>query len=135
MIAWHGLFITGLANLGKMVPAVCYRREAHWKERLALAIAMWPRGEVSAGVLVLSFSYGFGGPLMPIIMIATLSLALNLLLTGVFILLVKHLVVHATVPLTTGTLCGWAPARSVAAGFSERGTGSDSPCVQHERPC
>src|SRR5919106_1733395 len=108
-IAWHVLFITGLANLGKMVPAVCYRREAHWQERLALAIAMWPRGEVSAGILVLSLSYGFGGPMMSIIMVATLSLALNLLLTGVFILLVKRLVVSATVPPTTGTLYGWGP--------------------------
>jgi hypothetical protein len=133
MIAWHVLFIMGLANLGMTVPAVCYRREAHWKERLALAIAMWPRGEVSAGVLVLSFSYGFGGPLRPIITVATLSLALNLLLTGVFILLVKHLGLRATVPLTTGTLYGWAPARSVAAGFSKRGTGSDNHCAQHER--
>ena len=43
-------------------------------------------------------------------MVARLSLALNLLLTGVFILLVKHLVVSATVPPTTGTLCRWSLA-------------------------
>jgi Kef-type K+ transport system membrane component KefB len=104
-IAWHVLCITGLAILGKMVPAVCYRREAHWKERLALAIAMWPRGEVSAGVLVLSLSYGFDGPWIPIIMVATLSLALNLLLTGMFILLVKRLVVGVAVPPNAGAGC------------------------------
>jgi len=65
-----------------------YRRNAHWRERLALAIGMWPRGEVGAGVLVISLSYGIGGP---VVTIAMLSLALNLLLTGVFILIVKRL--------------------------------------------
>jgi len=88
MIAFHVLMITVLGNLGKMFPALCYRREAHWRERLALAIGMWPRGEVGAGVLVLSLSYGIGGP---IVTVAMLSLALNLALTGVFILLVKRL--------------------------------------------
>jgi hypothetical protein len=49
---------------------------------------MWPRGEVGAGVLVISLSYGIGGP---IVTIAMLSLALNLLLTGAFIYVVKRL--------------------------------------------
>jgi hypothetical protein len=49
---------------------------------------MWPRGEVGAGVLVISLSYGIGGP---IVTVAMLSLALNLLLTGVFIYVVKRL--------------------------------------------
>jgi hypothetical protein len=72
-----------------MVPSFCYRREAHWREQLALAIGMWPRGEVGAGVLIVSLGYGLGGPM---ILAAMLSLALNLILTGVFILLVKWLV-------------------------------------------
>jgi hypothetical protein len=71
------------ANLGKMVPALCYRHEASWRERVALAIGMWPRGEVGAGVLVVSLGYGLGGPM---ITVAMLSLALNLVLTGEFIL-------------------------------------------------
>jgi amino acid permease len=50
---------------------------------------MWPRGEVGAGILVLSLSYGIGGP---IVTVAMLSLALNLALTGVFILIVKKLI-------------------------------------------
>ena len=82
------LILTILSNLGKMFPAFCYRREAHWRHRLAVAIGMWPRGEVGAGVLVLSLSYGIGGP---IVTVAMLSLALNLTLTGVFILMVKRL--------------------------------------------
>jgi len=87
-IAMHVLAVTVLSNLGKMFPALCYRKEAHWKERLAVAIGMWPRGEVGAGVLVVSLSYGIGGP---IVTIAMLSLAVNLCLTGVFIVIVKKL--------------------------------------------
>jgi Kef-type K+ transport system membrane component KefB len=84
----HVLIVTLLANLGKMFPAFCYRREATPSERLALAIGMWPRGEVGAGVLVVSISYGIGGP---IVAVAALSLVLNLVLTGAFIWLVKKL--------------------------------------------
>ncbi|MXY23070.1 MAG: sodium:proton antiporter [Acidobacteria bacterium] len=88
-IIWHLLVLTLLSNLGKMFPAFCYRREAHWRHRLAVSIGMWPRGEVGAGVLVLSLSYGIGGP---IVTVAMLSLALNLALTGVFILIVRKLI-------------------------------------------
>ena len=87
-ILLHVLAITLLSNLGKMFPAFCYRKEAHWRERLALAIGMWPRGEVGAGVLVISLSYGLGGP---VVTVAMLSLALNLVLTGAFIYGVKRL--------------------------------------------
>jgi Kef-type K+ transport system membrane component KefB len=89
MIALHVLLLTLLSNLGKMFPAFCYRKEAHWRHRLAVAIGMWPRGEVGAGVLVLSLSYGIGGP---IVTVAMLSLALNLALTGVFIVVVRRLI-------------------------------------------
>ncbi len=87
-IAVHVVMLTLLANLGKMIPLFCYQREAHWKERLALAVGMWPRGEVGAGVLVVSLSYGIGGPILTA---AMLSLCLNLVLTGFFIVIVKRL--------------------------------------------
>lgn len=93
-IAMHVLIVTVLANLGKMFPALCYRREATLRERIAVSIALWPRGEVGAGVLVLSLSYGIGGP---VVTVAMLSLALNLLLTGLFIVVIKRLI--ANVPL------------------------------------
>lgn len=89
MIALHTLLVTLISNLGKMFPAFCYRREAHFRHRLGVAIGMWPRGEVGAGILVLSLSYGIGGP---IVTVAMLSLALNLALTGVFILIVRKLI-------------------------------------------
>lgn len=89
MIAIHVLILTLLSNIGKMFPALCYRREVHWRHRLAVSVGMWPRGEVGAGILVLSLSYGIGGP---IVTVAMLSLALNLALTGAFILIVKRLI-------------------------------------------
>lgn len=92
-IAFHVLMVTIISNLGKMFPAFVYRREAHWKERLALAIGMWPRGEVGAGILVLALGYGIGGSMVTV---AALSLSVNLLLTGVFIWMVKRLI--ASVP-------------------------------------
>ncbi len=88
MIAWHVFVVTIISNLGKMFPAMVYRREAHWKERLALAIGMWPRGEVGAGILVIALGYSIGGSMVTV---AALSLAVNLMLTGVFIWIVKIL--------------------------------------------
>lgn len=87
-ITIHVIVVTFIANLGKIFPLFCYRKEAHWKERLALSIGMFPRGEVGAGVLVISISYGIGGA---VIVIAMLSLTLNLFLTGMYIIMVKKL--------------------------------------------
>lgn len=84
----HVLMITLISNIGKMVPAFVYRDKANWKERLSVAVAMFPRGEVGAGVLIISMSYGISGM---IVTVSMLSLALNLLLTGLFIFIVKRL--------------------------------------------
>jgi len=86
-IAFHVVMITILSNLGKMFPAFCYR-DRPIRERLALAIGMFPRGEVGAGIIALSIAVGISGPM---IIIATLSLSLNLILTGVFISIIKLL--------------------------------------------
>ena len=87
-LAAHTLIVTVVANLGKMFPLFCYRGEAQWRERLALCLGLWPRGEVGAGVLVVSLGYGIGGAMVAV---ATLCLALNLLCTGLFIYAVKLL--------------------------------------------
>jgi Kef-type K+ transport system membrane component KefB len=65
-LLWHTLLVTVLANLGKMFPLFCYRSEADWRTRLALCIGMWPRGEVGAGVLVVSLGYGIGGAMVTV---------------------------------------------------------------------
>lgn len=88
-LAAHVVLMTLLINFGKMFPALCYRKEAHWRERLAVALGMCPRGEVGAGVILLSLQYGIGGP---VVSVAVLSLTLNLLLTPAFVFAVAHLV-------------------------------------------
>ena len=52
---------------------------------------------MGAGVLILALGYGVGGPM---IVVAALSLALNLVLTGVFIALVKRLLGASPAPTT-----------------------------------
>ena len=89
IVLYHVLIVTIISNLGKMFPVLCYKKEASFKERLALSISMFPRGEVGAGVILISLSYGISGP---IVTIAMLSLALNLIFTGFFIYIVKRLI-------------------------------------------
>ncbi|MBS0604525.1 MAG: cation:proton antiporter [Verrucomicrobia bacterium] len=81
-LTFHVLALTFLANLGKLYPMLCYKKEASFRERAALSVAMWPRGEVGAGILIISMNYA----LPPVVIqLAQLSLALNLTLTGAFI--------------------------------------------------
>jgi Kef-type K+ transport system membrane component KefB len=117
VIAWHVVIVTILSNLGKMLPAFCYRTEATFRERLALAIGMWPRGEVGAGVLVIALSYGIAGASLTV---AVLSLALNLLCTGVFIVIVKKLIA----PVVAESMAAAAVARSPRAEFPIESTPS-----------
>ncbi len=83
----HVLAVTVISNIGKIFPLFFYR-ERNILERLALSIGMFARGEVGAGILIIAMGYKLGGPAM---IISILSLVLNLLLTGVFILIVKRL--------------------------------------------
>jgi Kef-type K+ transport system membrane component KefB len=92
IVAFHILMITIISNIGKMFVAFFYRSEAHWKERVAVAVAMFPRGEVGAGVLLISLSYGISQLAFTV---AMLSLVLNLVLTGFFIWIVQRLIKSA----------------------------------------
>ncbi len=85
ILAVHVAILFLLSNLGKMFPSLCYRKEASGRERLALSIAMFPRGEVGASVLLVTASYGIASEAVSI---AELTLALNLLFTGIFIWIV-----------------------------------------------
>jgi Kef-type K+ transport system membrane component KefB len=84
----HVVALTVLANLGKSFLLFCYRKEVPWRERLALSVAMFPRGEVGAAVLLIGLGYGFSGYVTTL---AMLGLALNLVLTGVFVWIVIKL--------------------------------------------
>ncbi len=78
----HVVMLTVLSNLGKSFLLFCYRKEVSWRERLALSVAMFPRGEVGAAVLLIGLGYGFSGYVTTL---AMLSLVLNLVLTGIFV--------------------------------------------------
>ena len=84
----HVLVLTLLANLGKCFPVLCYRKQVPVRQRLALSVAMFPRGEVGAAVLLIGFGYGLSGYANTL---AMLSLAFNLILTGLFIWIVTRL--------------------------------------------
>jgi hypothetical protein len=86
-IAIHVVVVSALSNLGKMVPMFFYR-ERSMRERLALSIGMFTRGEVGAGIIFIAIGYNIGGPLLAI---SILTIVLNLILTGFFILIVKRL--------------------------------------------
>ena len=86
-IALHVVLVTLLSNLGKLAPMLFYR-DRSLKERLALSIGMFTRGEVGAGVIFIALGYHIGGP---ILLISVLTLVFNLILTGGFVLIVKRL--------------------------------------------
>ena len=86
-IALHVVIISLLSNVGKLVPMLFYRDHS-LKERLALSVGMFTRGEVGAGVIFIALGYHIGGP---ILLISVLTLVFNLILTGGFVLIVKRL--------------------------------------------
>ena len=90
-IALHVLAVSLLSNIGKLFPMFFYR-DHKLVERLALSIGMFTRGEVGAGVIFIALGYSLGGPAL---IISVLTLALNLLLTGIFVLWVKKLALKA----------------------------------------
>lgn len=87
MLIFHVIMVTLISNIGKMFPIFFYR-DRNILERLALSVGMFARGEVGAGIIIIAMGYNLGGPAL---IISILSLVLNLLLTGVFIIIVKKL--------------------------------------------
>jgi hypothetical protein len=87
-IIFHVFVVSVFMVLGKMFPVLCYRDEASWLERFALCMGMCPRGEVGAGIIVISLDLGISGPAVTI---AMLCLAVNLTLSGGFVGVVKLL--------------------------------------------
>lgn len=91
MIALHVLAVSLLSNAGKLFPVFFYR-DRKFSERLALAVGMFTRGEVGAGVIFIALGYNIGGPAL---VISVLTLVLNLILTGVFVLWVRRLALQS----------------------------------------
>ncbi len=86
-VAFHVAMVTLLSNIGKMFPLLFYR-DRNILERLALSIGMFTRGEVGAGIIVIALSYQLGGIA---VIVSLLSLVLNLILTGFFVVAVKRI--------------------------------------------
>lgn len=87
MITLHVIIVSLLSNVGKLFPVFFYR-DRKFSERLALSIGMFTRGEVGAGVIFIALGYNLGGPAL---IISVLTIVLNLILTGIFVLWVKRL--------------------------------------------
>jgi len=87
-IAVHVLACSVLMNIGKLFPATCYRDQVSLRTRIALAVAMMPRGEVCAGIIVNALALGIKGPAMTI---AVFCLACNMMMVSFFIFIVKKL--------------------------------------------
>ena len=87
LIIVHVVIVSLLSNVGKLFPVFFYR-DRKLSERLALSIGMFTRGEVGAGVIFIALGYNLGGPAL---VISVLTIVLNLILTGIFVLWVKKL--------------------------------------------
>lgn len=87
LIIIHVIMVSLLSNVGKLFPVFFYR-DRKLSERLALSIGMFTRGEVGAGVIFIALGYNLGGPAL---VISVLTIVLNLILTGIFVLWVKKL--------------------------------------------
>lgn len=98
MILFHVIIVSLISNIGKMVPVLFYR-DRYIEERLALSIGMFTRGEVGAGIIFIALGYNIGGPAL---IISVLSLVLNLILTGFFVIWVKKLALIAALKRENG---------------------------------
>ena len=90
----HVVAVSALSNLGTLVPVFFYR-DRQLSERLALSVGMFTRGEVGAGVIFIALGYSLGGPAL---IISVLTLVLNLILTGGFVVWVKRLALRSAAP-------------------------------------
>lgn len=92
MMSWpviilHVVIVSLLSNIGKLFPLFFYR-DRRKRERLALSIGMFTRGEVGAGIIFIALGYNLGGPAL---MISVLTIVFNLILTGIFVVWVEKL--------------------------------------------
>lgn len=94
VIALHVVAVSLLSNLGKLFPMFFYR-DRKKSERLALSIGMFTRGEVGAGVIFIALGYNLGGPAL---VVSVLTLVLNLVLTGLFVVCVRKLALRTYIP-------------------------------------
>eukprot|EP00408_Alexandrium_pacificum_P030941 CAMPEP_0171286980 /NCGR_PEP_ID=MMETSP0790-20130122/69307_1 /TAXON_ID=2925 /ORGANISM="Alexandrium catenella, Strain OF101" /LENGTH=535 /DNA_ID=CAMNT_0011756471 /DNA_START=61 /DNA_END=1669 /DNA_ORIENTATION=+ len=118
--AGHVFAVTVLMTIGKMLLLFCYKDEADLRTRLALSLGMCPRGEVGAGVIAISLGLGMQGSAVTV---AVLSLAVNLVLSSGFIMLIDRLMRghgHSSPPPQAAP----APTSMAAVAANERHRGN-----------
>lgn len=76
------LLVAILSNIGKCVLIFFYKKESHLRERIAVCLGMFIRGEMAAGVFALSVQHGISEYTTTVVVV---SLILNLLLTSLLI--------------------------------------------------
>ncbi len=96
-IAFHVVMVTILSNVGKLMPIFFYR-DRKFSERLAVSVGMFTRGEVGAGVIFIAISYNLDSNAL---IISALTLVLNLILTGGFVMWVGKLALKTNPQLKT----------------------------------
>lgn len=94
VIIFHVIMVSILSNIGKICPVLFYR-DRLLTERLALSVGMFTRGEVGAGIIFIALGYSLGGP---VLIISVLTIVLNLILTGIFVVWVKRLALMSYSP-------------------------------------
>lgn len=94
VIIFHVIMVSILSNVGKICPVLFYR-DRLLTERLALSVGMFTRGEVGAGIIFIALGYNLGGP---VLIISVLTIVLNLILTGIFVVWVKRLALMSYSP-------------------------------------
>ncbi len=93
-IAFHVVMVSLLSNVGKLMPIFFYR-DRKFSERLAVSVGMFTRGEVGAGVIFIAIGYNLNSNAL---IIAALTLVLNLILTGGFVMWVRNLALRSYKP-------------------------------------
>lgn len=86
-VMFHVACVSVLMIAGKLVPLFAYRNQSI-RQRLALCACLQPRGEVGAGIILMSLSQGIS---QQAVTIALLALTVNLLMTPIFIMIAKRL--------------------------------------------
>lgn len=98
----HVTVVTLLANIGKCPVIFFYPESRCWYEKMAVAISLFPRGEVGAGLLVLTIAYGIEGPA---VVVSMLALSVNLMLTGFFVWVVHFLLDRSATQQSIPSTC------------------------------
>eukprot|EP01062_Namystynia_karyoxenos_P029921 TRINITY_DN22403_c0_g1_i1.p1 TRINITY_DN22403_c0_g1~~TRINITY_DN22403_c0_g1_i1.p1 ORF type:complete len:911 (+),score=112.48 TRINITY_DN22403_c0_g1_i1:67-2799(+) len=92
---WHVFCVTLLMFVGKFFVICCYTKDTNLWGRLALALSLCPRGELAAGLILISIEHrGDYGIPKSVVTVTILALIVNMMLTGPMVALIRRLVLY-----------------------------------------